>query len=98
MDEQALAGDQAGLGEDGVVGGGEDLGGAAGLAATTSGSGTATSTRSWTTRQLGLTAAADDPHHAVALVEALGTGTAAPATSPASSSPGMSWGDPGGAG
>ena len=94
--EQALAGAQPGLGEERVVGGGEDLGDAAGLRpfepvgdrhelALVHGG------------QLGLPAAADDGHDAIALGEALGPGPR-PTTSPASSSPGMSGGEPGGAG
>ena len=87
---------QTGLGEHRVVGGGEDLGEAAGLGQERL-SGTGIRVPLVDHRQLGLAAAADDGHHAVADVEALGPGPRS-TTSPASSSPGMSCGEPGGAG
>ena len=49
-------------------------------------------------RELGLPAAADDRHDAVALARSASRPGRAPTTSPASSSPGMSGGEPGGAG
>ena len=73
--EQALAGAQAGLREERVVGGGEDLGHAAGLGpAQAAGDGHELALVHG--GQLGLPAAADDGHHAVALGEALGPGPA----------------------
>ena len=48
-------------------------------------------------RELGLAAAAHDRHHAIALAKRAAPGPSA-TTSPASSSPGMSCGAPGGAG
>ncbi len=48
--------------------------------------------------ELGLAAAAHDRHHPVALLEAARHPDRAPTTSPASSMPGMSAGEPGGAG
>jgi hypothetical protein len=78
------------------VGGGEDLRHAAGLGEA-QGVGDGHELALVHRGQLGLPAAADDGHHAVALGEALGSGPRA-TTSPASSSPGMSCGDPGGAG
>ena len=97
MDEQALAEAQPGLREERVVGGGEDLGDAArrlplqllrhrhrrALV---------------DDRELGLSAAGHDRHHAVAGLEALHAGPDTSTTSPASSSPGTSCGAPGGAG
>ena len=49
-------------------------------------------------RELGLPAAADDRHDAVALAEARRRPGRGATTSPASSRPGMSGGEPGGAG
>ena len=97
VDEQALAGAQAALGEERVVGGGEDLGHAAGLRPVEA-VGDRHELALVDDGQLGLPAAADDRHDAVALGEALGARARAPTTSPASSSPGMSGGEPGGAG
>ena len=96
VDEQVLAWAQPGLGEDRVVGGGEDLGDAARLrpvervrdrhrgALVHDG-------------QLGLAAAADDRHHPVADVEALRAG-AERGHLAGQLEPGMSGGEPGGAG
>ena len=75
LHEQALARAQPGLREERVVGGGEDLRHAAGLGeaqAVGDGHELALVHRG----QLGLPAAADDGHHAVALGEALGPGPA----------------------
>ena len=75
VDEQALAGAQPGLGEERVVGGGEDLGHAAGglplelLGHRHRGA-------LVDDRELGLAAARDDRHHAVAGLEALDAGAA----------------------
>jgi hypothetical protein len=75
LHEQALAGPQARLGEERVVGGGEDLRHAAGLReAQAVGDGHELALVH--DGQLGLPAAADDRHHAVALGEALGSGPA----------------------
>ena len=63
-----------------------------------SSSGTGIAARSCTTRQLRLAAAADDRHHAVAELEAHARRGPIATTSPASSRPGMSGGEPGGAG
>ena len=75
VDEQALAGAQPGLGEERVVGGGEDLGHAArGLPVELLGDrhrGALVDDR-----ELGLAAAGDDRHHAVAGLEALDAGAA----------------------
>ena len=75
VDEQALAGPQAGLGEERVVGGREDLGHAArGLPVELLGhrhGGALVDDR-----ELGLAAAGDDRHHAVADLEALHARTA----------------------
>ena len=96
VDEQPLAGRQPGLGEERVVGGGEDLRHPAGR--------DPVEVLGHRHRgplvdhgELGLPAAADDRHDPVARLEALGAGPSA-TTSPASSRPGMSGGQPGGAG
>jgi hypothetical protein len=69
VDEQPLAGAQPGLGEDGVVGGREDLGRAARLGPAER-VGHADRLALVDGRELGLPAAADDRHDAVALGEA----------------------------
>ena len=67
--EQPLAGSQPGLREERVVGGREDLGQPAGVGER-DGFGHAHQLALVDDRQLALAAAADDPHHAVALGEA----------------------------
>ena len=69
VDEQPLARSQAGLREDRVVGGREDLGQAARVGEL-DGVGTAHELALVDDRELGLAAAADDPHDAIALGEA----------------------------
>ncbi len=94
--EQALAGSQPRLGEDRVVGGGEHLRQAA-RGRPVEDRGHRHQLALVHDRQLGLSATADDRHHAIADREAPAPGPSA-STSPASSSPGMSTGEPGGAG
>ncbi len=95
--QQPVAQAQAALGEQGVVGGGDHLGEPAGL-----GPGEPVEDRDRHPLvdhgQLGLAAPADHGHHPVALGEARATSGPTAATSPASSSPGMSAGLPAGAG
>ena len=97
VDEQALAGAQAALGEDRVVRGREDLGHAAGLRPVQP-LGDRHELALVHDGELGLPAAADDRHDAVALARSASAPGPSAATSPASSSPGMSGGEPGGAG
>ena len=97
VDEQPLARLQPALGEQRVVGGREHLRERRRPAASPAHRARA-SAGARGRPQLGLPAAADDAHDAVALGEARGARRQRSATSPASSRPGMSCGQPGGAG
>ena len=93
VDEQALARLQAGLGEQGVVRRREHLGKPPGLGPVQA-AGDRHRHALVDDRQLGLAAAADDRAHPVAVLESLGSGAAREHLA----GPGMSGGDPGGAG
>ena len=96
VDQQPVAEAEAGLGEQGVVGGGDDLGEPAGLGPAKL-VGDRIAVRSWTTAS-----SACPPPPTTAMTRSPGPKRKTPgptaATSPASSSPGMSGGLPGGAG